>query len=298
MQIINKEELHNIFTKLKIEKQDSVFNELYNKYSELVYNIAYSLIKNRENCEEIKQTVFLKIWQIERKNLPSKNEASWLYTVTKNETLNYIKKLYNTINLDEIYYINNEDKELNEIIDKDSYNRLIAKLNKEEQEIVSLKILTNLSFKEIAQILNEPVGTIKWRYYRAIHTLKILLSNLGMFIVAFVMGTKILFNQNKSNREEEIVEDNKTNQSQENLESETVKSETQENFRYEDYADNTKQNETNQETIIVNNTAAENHTNYLGVGLFSLSAIFLVLTIIFAIIFIKYQLKAKKKVSK
>ena len=298
MKVINKEELHNIFLKLKIDKKENVFNELYNKYNNLVYKIAYSLLKNREYSEEIKQIVFLKIWQMEKENLPSKNETSWLYTVTKNETINYIKKLDNTISIEEIYYINEEDKELNEIINKDSYNRLIAKLNEREQEIVSLKIVSNLSFKEISEILKEPVGTIKWRYYKAIHTLKILLSNLGMFMITFIIGTKILLNKNEANNEEQqIIEENNINQNQEKLESETIKSEIGNSSMY-DTANITKQNEVNQETVTVDDKITENQIDYVGVSFFNLSAIFLVLTISFAIIFAKYQLKARKKLSK
>lgn len=106
MKVIDREELHRIFTKFKLYKQESIFNELYTKYSDLVYKIAFSLIKNKENSEDIKQIVFEKIWKMNQENLPTKSEASWLYTLTKNETLNYIRKQENTISLDDIYYIN------------------------------------------------------------------------------------------------------------------------------------------------------------------------------------------------
>ena len=37
------------------------------------------------------QTVFLKIFRLEKEKLPTKNVATWLYSVTKNETLNFLK---------------------------------------------------------------------------------------------------------------------------------------------------------------------------------------------------------------
>ena len=113
MKSINKEELHEIFDKLKDEKKE--FEKLYEQYGNLVYKIAFSIVKNREQSEDIKQIVFLKIWKIEKDKLPARNEASWLYSITKNETLNYIKKQKDTISLDDIYYITVEDKELNKI---------------------------------------------------------------------------------------------------------------------------------------------------------------------------------------
>lgn len=40
-------------------------------------------------------------------------------------------------------------------------------------EIVSLKILSNLTFAEIGKLLGESTNTVKWRYYKAIYALKI-----------------------------------------------------------------------------------------------------------------------------
>ena len=161
MKSINKQELHDIFRGIA-EKEVKEFNKLYERYNKLVYAISFSILKNKENSEDITQIVFTKIWNMNTNNLPTSNEASWLYSITKNETLNFLRKQKNTVNLEEVYYINNDDKEINEIIEKDTYNRIIAKLDEKEQDIVSLKILSGLSFKEISQILNMPMGTVQW----------------------------------------------------------------------------------------------------------------------------------------
>ena len=294
MKSINKEELHEIFDKLKDEKKE--FEKLYEQYGNLVYKIAFSIVKNREQSEDIKQIVFLKIWKIEKDKLPARNEASWLYSITKNETLNYIKKQKDTISLDDIYYITVEDKELNKIIDKESYNKILDRLESKEQEIISLKILGNLSFQEIAQMLDEPVGTIKWKYYKSIHTLKILLSNLSMLIVTLLVGLKTMFNTNKSDQpsiaeqEKNITEDSTTKQA------EKTKTETESQDRSENniIAEDSTKEETKEEIII----PKSQEINYVGVGILSISGIFLIVTLIFTIFFVKYQLKAKKKLSK
>lgn len=294
MKSINKEELHEIFDKLKDEKKE--FEKLYEQYGNLVYKIAFSIVKNREQSEDIKQIVFLKIWKIEKDKVPARNEASWLYSITKNETLNYIKKQKDTISLDDIYYITVEDKELNKIIDKESYNKILDRLESKEQEIISLKILGNLSFQEIAQMLDEPVGTIKWKYYKSIHTLKILLSNLSMLIVTLFVGLKTMFNTNKSEQpsiaeqEKNITEDSTTKQA------EKTKTETESQDRSENniIAEDSTKEETKEEIII----PKSQEINYVGVGILSISGIFLIVTLIFTIFFVKYQLKAKKKLSK
>lgn len=286
MKKINEEELHIIFKKMKIDKKDSIFNELYDKYNNLVYSIAFSLLKDKENSEDITQLVFSKIWNMDLDNLPVKNEASWLYSLTKNETLNYIRKQKSTVTLDELYYINNEDKDINELIDTDSYNRIIARLDKREQEIVSLKLLSNLTFKEISQILNEPIGTVKWRYYKAINILKIILSNLGMFLVTFVIGLKTMFNKKTKNS---IINNEIINEEESIEETKTENSEIEKTPIMEDATESKDVNE-----IVVVSDIQENNINYTGIGMLCISGVFL----IFTIFLIKYQLKQKKKVSK
>lgn len=286
MRKINEEELHIIFKKMKIDKKDSIFNELYDKYNNLVYSIAFSLLKDKENSEDITQLVFSKIWNMNLDNFPVKNEASWLYSLTKNETLNYIRKQKNTVTLDELYYINNEDKDINELIDTDSYNRIIARLDKREQEIVSLKLLSNLTFKEISQILNEPIGTVKWRYYKSINTLKIILSNLGMFLVTFVIGLKTMFNKKTKNS---IINNEIINEEESIEETKTENSEIEKAPIMEDAIESEEVNET-----IVIPELQETNINYIGIGMLCISGVFL----IFTIFLIKYQLKPKKKVSK
>ena len=153
MKKIDKKELHMIFQKMATNKE-LYFNKLYENYKILIYSIAFSILKNSENSKDVVQKVYTKIWNIENEKLPKNNEASWLYTLTKNEALDFYKNQKNLLNIDDIYYLTDDDKELDKIIDKDYYNRIISKLDIQEQEIISLKILSNMSFKEISQILN------------------------------------------------------------------------------------------------------------------------------------------------
>lgn len=92
---------------------------------------------------------FEKLYLIDKEKLPNRNESSWLYSITKNETINYLKRNKNNIDLDSIYNIEDDNNEINKIIDQDNYNRLISNLNNKEKEIISLKIVSNLSFEEI-----------------------------------------------------------------------------------------------------------------------------------------------------
>lgn len=206
-----------------------------------------------------------------------------------------MRKQENSISLDELYYINSEDEELNKLIDIDSYNRLISRLNKKEQEILSLKVLANLSFKEIAQILNEPISTIQWRYYKSVHTLKILLSNLSMFIVTIT--SFVIYKKINTKKEANIaIEQDKNEQS---CEQTSVSNKEQSEMQNQINNGNIFQenNETIENIIIDSNNTISNNKK-IDISFLSAATFFLITTIIFIIIFIKSQQKSKKKVSK
>lgn len=301
MSKIDENELKELFIELE-QNNKIAFEKLYEKYNKLVYGIAFSILKNKEDSEDIVQIVFSKLYEMDKNKLPTKKQASWLYSLTKNEAISFLRKKSHNIDLESIYEIEDENNEINNIINQVEFNRLISRLNDKEKQIISLKILANLSFEEIGQLLNEPTGTTKWRYYKSIHTLKLLLSNLGMFIITFVIGTKILFNKKVHNKsEQERIEENQVEQNRENTEDEISKSETlkeQEDLKDETNNINESIKEETKEEITIQEQPNAEQISYYGVGILSISSIFLIVTITFIIIFIKYQLKGKKKTSK
>lgn len=191
MEKINQKELAEIFNRIKNGDEKS-YNQFYELYYKLIYGIAFSIIKNKENSEDIAQNVFEKIYKMPKKNLPQNYEASWLYTVTKNETLQFMRKQKNNIDIDDIYKIQQNDENINLLIDTDYYNSLIKKLKPKEQEIVTLKVISNLTFSQIGKMLNMPTGTVQWSYYKSINVLKISISTLAAALLTFTIGlTKI-----------------------------------------------------------------------------------------------------------
>ena len=295
MDKFKKQELHILFQEIK-QGDTNKLNDLYEKYNRLIYSIAFSILKNKEDSEDIVQIVFMKIFKLNKSNLPTVNEASWLYSFTKNETLNYLRTKKQEMNIDEIYYITEEDKEINKIIDNDSYNRIIAKLDKQEQEIVSLKILSNLSFKEISLLLDIPMGTIQWKYYTSLYTLRILLGNISMVIVGILLYIKC--NMKDRTKSETIISNDISIDSE--IESEKIdQQESEITSSVENGVDSSELiNNVIQNEGIEINEPQESDNTYSDIGILSFTGIFLFFTIIFTIIFVKHQQKAHKNVSK
>lgn len=277
MNSINIKELHEIFNKIK-NGNESVIEELYKKYKQLISNIAFSIVKDRDIAEEICQNIFLKIIQLDKSKLPENKEISWLYTVTKNQSIEYLRKQHDISNID-IYEIENTNSEINQIIDIETYNSLIDCLNDVEKEIVSLKILTNFTYKEIGQILNIPMGTVQWKYHKAINTLRMALSNLLLFVISFALY-KTYTNNTVDNKKDETINDS-YNHNHTSIDS----------FTPSDIQGITTDSATASISSNIGN-------NFIQIGLFSITSLFLVLTIFFGIIYAKHQQKRIRKTSK
>lgn len=291
---VSKKELKQLFLKIKDDKELG-FQELYTKYNKLVYAIAFSILRNKEDSLDFTQSIFAKIYKLEKDKLPNKKEASWLYTVTKNEAITYLRKKKNNVLIEDLYELEDDNNEINKLIDRISYNNLIKKLNNKEKEILSLKILSNLSFKEISKLTDEPVGTVKWRYYKSLSSLKIVLGNFIISITTLVIALRIRLYRTKN---EEKVE----NKENENLEEKPVEEDRNELLNSEEQKLDTKEEaeqqqiqntETTQETVIMDDAQ---FINYVEIGFFATSIIFLLSTII---ILIRNHLKNKlSKISK
>lgn len=315
MSKINKKELKNIFNQIKKDRKKGV-EDLCSKYYKLIYGIAFSILKNKEDSEDAVQNFVTKLYSMDDKNLPKDKEATWLYTVAKNEALQILRKKKKELDIysENIYEIENANDEIEKIIDKESFNKLISNLNNKEKEIVSLKIISDLSFSEISKLLEQPTSTIKWKYYRAVYKIKLLLENIAMLIITFSLGIIVIkSNLKKTSNKLETAgkQENNTNNelnktenllNQSPLENEILGTDRVENNTSKDSTIIGNKEESMNNTI--NNSAIETNTitqsgnmNYIGIGMLCISAVFLIVTI--CTIFVsKFKLKAKKKPSK
>lgn len=314
MNKINKKELHEIFINLRKKQQDA-YNKLYENYYKLIYGIVFSILKNKDDSEDVTHEVFTKIYKLDVNKLPVDNETSWLFTVSKNECYLYLRKSKPNINIEEIYEIPESLNYLDEIIDIEYYNKLIKGLKEDEKLIVSLKVLSNFTFNKIAQIMNIPIGTVQWKYYKAINSLKISVSSLVGAVIAFVIVVargEFLKNKMYLNKKSDTdnLEDNQDIVNEENNEAEdNVSNQDNESIKENDETQNvvkpdnnitTNKNEqnVNQETVQSTVTETQEKSNKIdGLQVICLS-IGIICLIIFITFFKIYQQKLRKRTSK
>ena len=289
---MNQYNLH-VAMKNLIENKEKNFEIFYKESKDYAFKIAFAIIKNEEDSEDIVQNLFLKIYKLPKEKIPTKNEASWLYSVVKNETLNYIKSKRKDINIDDLQ-IYKDDEGISKLINEASYKELMKKLNSEEELIVKLKTESNFTFKEIAKILGKNENTVKWKYYSAIYTLKLFITNLCLFAICLsvvkLLDKNVCEEQNSSQNNEMDWTDSFDTTITDSAITEDEKQE------YENNINESQNSEDLNETTQTVENASINTTTKL--PLYFLSILFLVFAIIFLIKFVKYQLKRKNKLYK
>ena len=294
---MKKEE--EIFELLKTNRKLGI-EELYKNYSKLVYGVIYSILKNTDETEDVLQNVFVKIFKLDNEKLPTKSHLSWLYSVAKNETINYIKKHSKEKNYESLYEITDNDTEIEKVLDKEYFNKLIENLPPKQQEILSLKIISNLSFREIANILDMKIPAVQWHYQKSLNTLKLLLGNvITIFVGAFLyIKTRGLTERNEAEPEEndsvkekdEVAIDEKNTADNKSINQST---EPQEEYNRADSY--TGKNDTIEITAQATGAAESSTNNIVSLGIIITTIIFVVT---FSIFLIKRQIKLKKKLSK
>lgn len=295
---MKKEE--EIFELLKTNRKLGI-EELYKIYSKLVFGVIYSILKNTDETEDVLQNVFIKIFKLDNEKLPTKSHLSWLYSVAKNETINYIKKYSKEKKFENLYEISDNDTEIEKVLDKEYFNNLIKNLPQKQQEILSLKIVSNLSFKEIANILNMKIPTVQWHYYKSLNTIKLLLGNvITIFVGAFLyIKTKGLTERNEVEPEENdfVKEKNEIAIDEEKSidESYSINQSTEPQEEYNRADSYTGKNDTIEITAQATGAAESSTNNIVSLGIIITTIIFVVT---FSIFLIKRQIKLKKKLSK
>ena len=151
-------------------------DEIYSKYSSIIYKYLLGLTKNKELAEELLQETFYSaILHYDKLKNDNDKILNWLYIIAKNKWKDYLKKK-NKIkqipldeNLIEEYSYENE-VELND--EKKRLYEKINKLNPISKKVILMKINTELTFKEIGEILGKNESWAKTIYYRANNKLR------------------------------------------------------------------------------------------------------------------------------
>ena len=141
------------------------FDNIYEEYFDRVYYKVLSVVKNDDDAEDICQETFISVYKNLSKFREESNIYTWIYRIAINKTYDFFKKR----KLE--FEINDDVLSLPEDINFDTKVILEEKLkliSEKEREIVILKDIYGYKLKEIAEIKNMNLSTVKSVYYKAL----------------------------------------------------------------------------------------------------------------------------------
>ncbi|MGN1032422.1 MAG: RNA polymerase sigma factor [Intestinibacter sp.] len=141
--------------------------KLYDLYSKDVYRFIYSLSFDEEVSKDIMQSTFLECIK-SIKNFKGKcSEKTWLLAIAKNQYYTYLKKHPFTENLYDSDLDKYGDYQKNDSLDE--YNevlKLISELKEPQRQIMILRLINDLTFKEIGEIIGKSESYCRVNFFR------------------------------------------------------------------------------------------------------------------------------------
>ena len=166
----------------------NAFEELVKKYEKMIYNLALSKLGNRENAQDLAQECFLRAYKMLRTYRTDAAFSTWLYRICQNLIYDFFRANKNKKGAEVSLYVQDADGEHREreiadisaepldIVLREEQIReireLISSLPDDLRDIIIMRDINNLSYREIAESLDIEIGTVKSRISRARERLK------------------------------------------------------------------------------------------------------------------------------
>lgn len=168
------------------------YTQLLDLYRDSIYFLVLKMVNSTEYAEDLTIEVFGKAFSNLKQYQPNYAFSTWLYRIATNNCIDFIRKQrISTTSIDNSFddgegekmYIQIEEKGLNpeEKAIKKQKNKylkeVVKKLKPHYRKLIELRYFKELSYEEIANELEMPLGTVKAQLFRAREFLAKLLSN-------------------------------------------------------------------------------------------------------------------------
>lgn len=164
-------------------KDKAAFDELYKRFSQVVYNLSFRVVNNKSDAEEVVQEVFVQIWRkADRYDQGRGAVATWIMNITRSRAIDKIrrgKKTRNNISMDDTFmqfisqkgFIVEDANEKREIL-----QNALSEIPEDQKTVIETVYYRGFTHTEAAEELQIPVGTVKTRLRLGILKLRELLS--------------------------------------------------------------------------------------------------------------------------
>jgi RNA polymerase sigma-70 factor (ECF subfamily) len=161
------------------------FNRLVLKWERTVYNLALRMLQDREEAADATQEIFLLAFKNIRQFRQASKFSTWLYRIALNRCATRARQRppgahlpidETDTRISSARQLRTEDTPSDELIRSEKRNRVLMALSHlapDQRAVVELKFFQDLTFEDIAAVLETPLSTVKSRLYAGLETMKI-----------------------------------------------------------------------------------------------------------------------------
>lgn len=169
------------------EGNKKAFDELYERYWETIYDIAYKKLRDEDNAKDIVHDIYIHIWSKQDELTIEKSFIAYLYTCLRNKIIDHLRKeAFRTKQLETLRYTLSEadNSTIEQLISKELENQIEVNVNclpDKMQEVYRLSREEELSIDEIAEKLSVSRQTVKNQISSALKRLRSSIHFLASF---------------------------------------------------------------------------------------------------------------------
>ncbi len=177
---------------LRFQEGDiAAYNEIVARYKDRLTNYIYRYVGNYDECDDIVQDTFVKVYTSKHLYKEIAKFSTWIYTIAINLAKTKVVKQqkYKTFSISDVYDDENKDFDLPDegyTPDVDANSKFLSlhiqkaleQINENYRELVILRDIEDFSYEEIVDMTGLPMGTVKSRINRGREKLQELLKDI------------------------------------------------------------------------------------------------------------------------
>lgn len=193
---MTEQEFERAVKKIRSGDRDGL-KEIYLAYVKFIYAVIFEILQNKENTEDVTSDFFVKFWDTAEQYRPGHGHRGYLAAIARNMAIDWIRKHKREVPLTEPDLGSGSGRDMDvpdtasgsmntaegippssgrpveeEVIGNLTVDEALMQLKDGERQIINLKVLGDMTFKEIAETLHMPMGTVTWKYQNAIKKLR------------------------------------------------------------------------------------------------------------------------------
>lgn len=182
-----------LLVKRAVAGDQKAYAELLSKYRDAIYFMLLKMVNNQDDAEDLTIEAFGKAFKSIQQYTPNFAFSTWLFKIATNNCIDFIRKRRGgpTISIDHAkenkdetpIHIHSEDLDPEETLISQQKIRLmrevVNKLKPRYRKLVEMRYFEELSYDEISEELELPIGTVKAQLFRARELLFNILKSAG-----------------------------------------------------------------------------------------------------------------------